>query len=190
MRTGDSNLNPQTRPNSFAHAGEFVIGQHAQPTFKFRHWWRTDLLNVKCAAHEKRFGNLYLASVPSQTGRMRHDRDQGKLVVRRIRSKNQTRSDFRHHAEIDQPNLTWNWCGHPQLRACPTRQRRRPSPPKRTEARHVPLPTPAAGVISRAVPRAKASATQQEFRRRSHGNTTRCRVAFNCEMPKNRGSHP
>jgi hypothetical protein len=45
-------------------------------------------------------------------------------------------------------------------------------------------------VISRAVPRAKASATPQEFRRRSRRNTTRCPVAFNCEMPKNGGSHP
>src|SRR6266478_5259119 len=91
----------------------FLWCQSAELMHEFHHGHRLDLLQVKRAFPEERFGAYMLPRIAAQCCRVRKNRHHRQFVVAGIISQQQAGADLPRQAEVHQPNLTAIWARHP-----------------------------------------------------------------------------
>jgi hypothetical protein len=99
---------------------KLVVVECAQLSLKPRQGNRLDLLEMKDAVLQKRLFDWELPAIMPHGRRVRNDDHQGKFVVGRIITQNETRTNFHRQAEVGSTDLSGTWLGHPRPPSRPT----------------------------------------------------------------------
>ena len=71
-----------------------------------------EALRVERARFQEPYRNRRLELAASHAGGVGDECDEGSIGIRRVHAHDQGRSDFRRHAEIDQPHFATPRCRH------------------------------------------------------------------------------